>query len=778
MGVDTLSIAGSWLLTYLLHSTLLLGLAWGMTYRLVRSPALRDVVWKTALVGGLVSATLQVGSGWEPLGGAVSLSRATRAVVERPTVGEAWHGEMLAPVSVSRAAPLADLASAPVEATTEASLDPAADAALPAAESPRAPLTLAMVLAIAVGLWLALGLAFFLRYLVQRVRVMRRIGPRRQVVEPVLVSMLETLRHTGQVRQRVHLTAAGGLSSPVALGRDEIALPEAALTDLDRDQQRGMLAHELAHLVRRDPSWLTTACVIERLFFLQPLNRVARIRMQEAAELLCDDWAVRRTGSGFSLASCLVKVAEWIDTPPHPVPMTGMAEHRSQLVTRIHRLIEARPMPTAPRSLWFAAGAVALLGVTAVAAPGVTARPPLPQASAEIDPLAGEDSESIAYAASLAGIADTDSVVERSHAGDYEEAILQARLNRARAASSADMRRALVEARAVGRARVLSPLPPRAPMAPMAPRPAIVGWGSADARAPRAQARAQRELLAEMRRSHGGWARGGDLHERSRDTTSIAVPALITALKDSDVEVRRIAAQSLGGYRDPRAIPGLVDALKDSDTEVRVSSAVALANLEDARALPGLLAALKDSNREVRQTALSALYSMPGGAPDDAILASLNDSDAEVRETAISLALSKMSDLHEDGTNAADPRFVAAFGKLLGDANTDVRERAAEGLGVAGLKEAPAALLTASRDKSPSVRSAVARSLGMIGNARGVPTLKEMISDGSADVREAAVESLSMIRDQAALEALVGALKSTDPVVRRTAAEALGQRGD
>ncbi len=217
------------------------------------------------------------------------------------------------------------------------------------------------------------GIALLLTtlFLIRRALAMRRIGPRRPVEEPRLLTMLELLREGGGVHRPVRLTAARGLSSPVALGWDEIVLPEAALTELDTEQQRSLLAHELAHLTRHDPAWLTLGCVLERLFFLQPLNHLARVRLQEAAEYLCDDWAVHRTGSGFSLASCLVKVAEWVDTGPATVPLAGMTERRSQLVTRVHRLIEGRAM-SAPRSLWLLTGAVTLVALTAVAAPGIS----------------------------------------------------------------------------------------------------------------------------------------------------------------------------------------------------------------------------------------------------------------------------------------------------------------------------------------------------------------------------------------------------------------------
>ena len=84
MRADLIPIASSWLLTYLLHSTLLLGGVWLVTRLSTTPPAVRDLLWKAALVGGFATATLQVGLGFEPLGGAVSLELG-RAAARLPT---------------------------------------------------------------------------------------------------------------------------------------------------------------------------------------------------------------------------------------------------------------------------------------------------------------------------------------------------------------------------------------------------------------------------------------------------------------------------------------------------------------------------------------------------------------------------------------------------------------------------------------------------------------------------------------------------------------------
>src|SRR5438045_8728500 len=49
----------AWLLTYLIHSTVLLGVAWLVTRRRRLEPAARELLWKVALVAGLVTGTIQ-----------------------------------------------------------------------------------------------------------------------------------------------------------------------------------------------------------------------------------------------------------------------------------------------------------------------------------------------------------------------------------------------------------------------------------------------------------------------------------------------------------------------------------------------------------------------------------------------------------------------------------------------------------------------------------------------------------------------------------------------
>ena len=64
----------AWLLTYAVHSTILLGATWFATRgSFIRSDKLRERLWKVAALGGIVTATLQLSTGWKPYAGVWAL---------------------------------------------------------------------------------------------------------------------------------------------------------------------------------------------------------------------------------------------------------------------------------------------------------------------------------------------------------------------------------------------------------------------------------------------------------------------------------------------------------------------------------------------------------------------------------------------------------------------------------------------------------------------------------------------------------------------------------
>jgi len=548
-----------WLLTYAVHSTVLLLLAWMATSR-VTSHRVRETLWKTALFGGFLTATGQSLLRVSPLAG--------RMVVPAAAVSESTDTE---PLNLASGA----IASRPV---VEA---PAGHASSPVTTGSSLPRPGTLVL-----LGWGLGAALLLgRYLVRRARFMRRIGDRRIVTTGPAVEMLDQLRVAAGILRPIRLTASRALPSPVALGAGEIAVPEAALTDLDPGQQRSMLAHELAHLERNDPRWLTAACMVECLGFVQPLNRLARRRLQESAEYLCDEWAVRSTGSGVLLAKCLAKVAEWLESAPRSVPVAGMAEDSSHLVSRVRRLLDGAPFPKSPGKRTLAGASLAIIAVAILAMPGVSFARHIAAASQQID-----------------GSVEAEGATSGGKQGP---------------AASADTGRAIVDA-----------------LMGVAKDPNVEVRRAAIRSLGQHQHKAALPTLRDALRDSDAEVRAAALEALSEMEDAASADAIVALLKDPNKEVRARAVEALTNLELTSPPPGLRDALRDPDAEVRHRAAHAVGHFEDPTAVPALRAMLDDPNAEVREAAVEALASIRNEPAIQALIVALKAKDPKVRQAA------------------------------------------------------------------------------------------------------------------------------------------------
>jgi beta-lactamase regulating signal transducer with metallopeptidase domain/predicted nucleic acid-binding Zn-ribbon protein len=227
---------------------------------------------------------------------------------------------------------------------------------------------------LALGVWAFGALLLLAGYVRSFAHLGRRLKRRPRVVGGTLHSQLRTLAAEAGFAEDVRLTCSSRVPVPLAFGlrRPEICVPPKALAGLTDEQQEGMLAHELAHLARRDPLWLVVSHVLACVFFFQPLNWVARRRLREISELLSDEWAVTRTGRPLSLAGCLAEVAGW-SAARRSLPVPGMSDRPSHLARRIRRLLDG-PSPENPaRRIWLGAAMVVLLIAVVAAAPAVSA---------------------------------------------------------------------------------------------------------------------------------------------------------------------------------------------------------------------------------------------------------------------------------------------------------------------------------------------------------------------------------------------------------------------
>ncbi len=354
----------AWIGTYLIHSTVLCGAAWAFDAWTRRHAAgertlghARERFWKAALFLPLMTTLAQHG-------GQLWLWSVEGARVE--TAVEPLLTRVLEP-HAARALPL-EVLSAPAAAS---SWHPGWG-------------TLALLV------W-SLGLLFaawsWLREWRSLARALRGLSP---CADAELCATFEELCAGDPALAQTRLYVGRKLLVPLTLGwtTPRVVVPERALRELGEDERRAMLAHELAHARRRDPLWFTAARAVESLFFLQPLNRLARVRLQDEAEFLADRWALERGVEPLSLASCLTEVAGWVVALRQPLPVPGMAARGARLTRRVERLLDERRAPLAlRRAPWALAIFVLALGSAVAAVPGpATPRRSVPQLASTPEP--------------------------------------------------------------------------------------------------------------------------------------------------------------------------------------------------------------------------------------------------------------------------------------------------------------------------------------------------------------------------------------------------------
>ena len=722
--MDTImKTALAWLLTYAIHSTLLLGLAWAVTRRDTLSAYRRDFIWKLALVGAVVTASAQLGLGVRPMGSFALRNPAAAAVAERGALHQTSPRDEKG-LNGATAHESGNVTDATVTRPYPGSAESVPSSVVTTPAPTVAPVS--MEAALVIG-WFALAMLLTGAYLARRLMLVGRLANRRAITDGALPDMLNALRRGAGHLAPVTLTSVNTISSPVALGLREICVPVAVLTELEPDQQRGLLAHELAHLARRDPLWLDAASVMERVFFFQPLNRLARREIQRNAEYLCDDWAAARTGSGLPLAHCLARVAEWSEASPLGVPVAGMAEQRSLLVTRIARLIEGKTAGSPMSRAMMTAAAVVLFAGVIAAAPGVKgARVALTAVSPDTVLPA---SRVIAAASAQATIASSPELTAMPRG-----------ISGAAAPMLAGVSSGVLTARSPSLARVSGE---RAVEEDSAVIAALVErLKDTDAGVRRAAANALGNL-------------------RSR----IAVLPLIAVLTDRNKDVREAACDALGNLRDVRAVPALVARLSDESQDVREQALDALSNFAEELTASQILPALQDPRPNVRAKAAEILGQIGDRSASSALTRLLNDASHDVRQNGIE-ALSQLKD------PSAGPAMLSA----LRDTEDDVRSAALDALRELKVQIPEAQINASLVDPSANVRQKALEYLKDNLTLANAAVVRRMLDDSNGDVREQAVDVLAEMHNPEARAALKVALNSTDHNVRRRAVEALGER--
>jgi hypothetical protein len=405
MGINAEAAAawGALAATYVVHSTILLGLAWLFESLVPRlSHALTERLWKYASVAGVLTVVIQWSCSWPPTAIKIELAghgwnpptiNASPAWIETRDAAEGIaagpHDSSVLPRAI------ADLAGAPdAAARGEAGMSNAraARGTMPAAGDSsfsgdgeplagRWPVTLngaatlgLVTLAYLVCLCIGMGICVTaLRY----ARLRYRLRAARPASDGALRDILDDYLRQHGIRRPVRILVSTACAEPMTTGffQGAIVVPATTSQRLERDEIQALFAHELAHVVRLDVWWLWVGQLLCLCLPIQPMNFLARRRGREAAEYLCDEWAVQHGIRGATLARCLTRIAAWRFEDDASLLAAAAGGSGALLVQRVERLL-AQPLSpcrgTQPHTQWAcSAMGAAIVALLAVAAPRI-----------------------------------------------------------------------------------------------------------------------------------------------------------------------------------------------------------------------------------------------------------------------------------------------------------------------------------------------------------------------------------------------------------------------
>ena len=182
---------------------------------------------------------------------------------------------------------------------------------------------------------------------------------------PAVVALAEEMSRAIDLSRIPEIRCADIASPMVAGGRRAVlVLPQAFAKAHPPAEMRALLAHELAHILRRDYSWNVLQLFAVTLLWWHPAAWLVYARIRHERECASDEQAVRMTGSPAPLAHALFRIAD----APSTRGAVAVAAGSGRLVDRISRLAEPQRSGSRRRTAPFLAGAFAALAALIVAA--------------------------------------------------------------------------------------------------------------------------------------------------------------------------------------------------------------------------------------------------------------------------------------------------------------------------------------------------------------------------------------------------------------------------
>jgi beta-lactamase regulating signal transducer with metallopeptidase domain len=173
--------------------------------------------------------------------------------------------------------------------------------------------------------------------------------------------MNELLRKAG-LHKTVALVESTLVRTPLVVGhlKPFIMFPIGLINRLDPFEAEAIIAHEIAHIVRRDYLFNILQSLVETIFYYHPAVWWLSSAMRREREIAADELAISLTGNPVNYAKALVVVQELAYFPLSPA-LAFAGPRKSQLFTRIQRILHSKHSKSFVMEKFISASAFLLL---------------------------------------------------------------------------------------------------------------------------------------------------------------------------------------------------------------------------------------------------------------------------------------------------------------------------------------------------------------------------------------------------------------------------------
>lgn len=317
-----------------------------------------EMAWKSALIAGAALALAYVLRSRAASDRALVLRIGAAMLLALPLIAvalpalpiEAWAAPEAAPPAAAAAiAPIADLAYVPGPSLPLAEL-PAATVSEPAAPTiwdDPTPLVLFVYFG---GLLMVAG-----RLLAGLFMLRRWTHDARAVTCPLWLAAFDRARGD----ERVRLMVSDALPSPLSWGwRRPVILIDPDTLD-EPEEADAILAHELAHVARRDWPALIVTRIAAAVFWFNPLVWLLEREIVQQAEEAADCEAAAHVEPARYAQTLL----SWAQVTGRAIPANSIAPKQSALGRRIRAILDRRERPQG--SAWTKIAAILCVGIAA-----------------------------------------------------------------------------------------------------------------------------------------------------------------------------------------------------------------------------------------------------------------------------------------------------------------------------------------------------------------------------------------------------------------------------